>query len=206
MPALAPHPAKKAVHRPLLTDDEFLDWLEPKVYADLIGGKIHMHSPVSLRHGDLLNFVDRLLALYIERKDLGKLHRESIAVRLGPRDVFMPDLCFFTGEQVAGLLPSHAACAPTLVVEALSRRTAHRDLGLKFAAYERYGVLEYWILDPNHLDHRFFAREGELLVEFGAGAERIDSRAVAGFYLRRDWLDPAGTPPVERCLQEIVAG
>lgn len=195
-----------AAGRPLQTDHEFLDWLQPKIYADLIAGEKYMHSPVSLRHGTLLNFVDRLLALYIERKQLGQLHRENIAVRLGPRDVFMPDLCFFTNEQVARLLPSHAPCAPTLVVEALSPRTARRDLGPKFAAYERYGVLEYWILDPDNLEHRFFAREGELFTEFGAGAERLDSQAVPGFYLRREWLNPTGTPPVERCLQEIVAG
>jgi Uma2 family endonuclease len=210
MPTLAPSPATKAkaarrIRPPRLqTAEEFLEWLQPKVYADLIGGEKFMHSPVNFRHATILNFLDRLLAGYIERKHLGRLDRENIAVRFSPRDVFMPDLCFFTNEQVARLLPTYATFAPALVVEALSPRTARRDVGPKFAAYERYGVEEYWVLDPENLAHRFYAREGELLIEFGAGAERIDSRAIPGFYLRRKWLDPAAIPTVEGCLREIV--
>lgn len=92
-----------------------------------------------------------------------------------------------------------------LLAEVLSARTARRDLGLKLAAYERYGVEEYWILDPLDLVHRFYAREGNAFVEFGAGEKRIDSRIIPGFYLRRAWLDPAAPPNVEDCLREILS-
>lgn len=119
-----------------MTAEEFLDWLEPGVHADLIQGETVMHSPVNFRHADLLNFVDYLLRSYIEAHKLGRLYREVVAVRLSPRQVFLPDLAFFTNEQVARLASTHAACAPTLVVEALSPRTAHLDSGPKFAAYE----------------------------------------------------------------------
>src|SRR2546425_1087535 len=78
----------------LLTSEEFLDWLQPGVHADLIGGEIHMHSPVQLRHANLINFVERLLAAYIEHEELGVLHREAVAVRLSLRETFMPDLAF----------------------------------------------------------------------------------------------------------------
>ena len=57
----------------LLTAEEFLDWLKPGVQAELFFGEIVMHSPVNLRHADLLNFVDRLLAACIELKKLGRL-------------------------------------------------------------------------------------------------------------------------------------
>jgi Uma2 family endonuclease len=101
------------------------------------------------------------------------------------------------------LLATHAPFAPALVVEALSVRTAHLDSGPKFTAYEAHGVQEYWILDPEHLYHRFFRREGELLVEFSAGAEMISSQAVPGFWLRRSWLNPEKLPAVSQCLAEI---
>ncbi|MBV9127865.1 MAG: Uma2 family endonuclease, partial [Verrucomicrobia bacterium] len=95
---------------------------------------------------------------------------------------------------------------PALVVEALSPRTAARDVGPKFAAYEAHGVEEYWVLDPQTLEHRFYARQqGELFVEFARGAERIDSRAVPGFWVRRAWLDPVAPPAVETCLREVLA-
>src|SRR6266516_4835081 len=128
--------------QPLLTAEEFLDWLKPGVQADLINGEIVMHSPVNLRHADLLNFVDHLLRSYLEVQKLGRLYREVVAVRLNPRLVFLPDLCFFTNAQVSLLKPTHASIAPTLVVEALSPGTANKDVTDKFAAYEQHGVKE----------------------------------------------------------------
>ena len=77
--AIATVPRKPAARR-LMTSEEFLDWLQPGVFADLIDGEIVMHSPVNLRHARLINFLDRLLGGYIEHEDLGELHRESVAV------------------------------------------------------------------------------------------------------------------------------
>jgi Uma2 family endonuclease len=189
----------------LLTAEEFLKWLKPGVHADLIYGETFMHSPVNFRHARLLNFVHLLLALYIEKKNLGEIHREVVAVRLGSRNVFLPDLCYFTKEQVARLKPAHAPFAPTLVVEALSDWSIDRDMGPKFSAYEEHGVLEYWVLDPERLQHHFYRREGEFLVKFGADAEIIHAQTIPGFFVKRSWLNPDALPPVEQALQEVLA-
>ena len=138
MPTLAAKNEKRAVNNAfyprLWTADEFLDWLQPKVHADLIEGQRFMHSPASFRHADMLNVVDGVLRPYLDRRKLGKLYREANAVRFGPRDVYLPDLMYFTNEQAARLLPGYAQFAPTLVVEALSKKTAKRDTSVKFAA------------------------------------------------------------------------
>ena len=172
------------IERRLWTAEEFLDWLEPGKYADLIEGRIYMHSPVNLRHADLLNFVDGLLRSFIEHKHLGRLYREVVAVRLGPRQVFLPDLAF-SNDQIPRLAPTHAPMAPVFVVEALSPSSADRDAGPKFALYEAHGVKEYWILDPERQAHRFFRREGELLVEFAQCDPVIRSASVPGFWVER---------------------
>lgn len=190
--------------RPLLTSEQFLDWLEPHVYADLIGGTVFMHSPVNLRHADLLNFLDCLTRLFIEDNDLGVLHRENVAVRLSARDTFMPDLAFFPKEQIPRMAPSHVPFAPTFVVEALSPESAKRDRTEKFSRYELHGVQEYWILDPEKLDHRFYRRSGDMLQEFAEGADRIDAFTLPGFWVKRVWLDPARLPAVRACLAEIT--
>ena len=189
--------------RKLLTAEEFLDWLVPKRFADLISGEICMHSPVSIRHADLLNFVHVLMANYVERHRLGVLYREVVAVRLSSRDVFMPDLAFCRADRPGRLRESHIDGAPDLVVEALSPRTAKRDTGPKFAAYEQHGVSEYWVLDPVTLAHRFYRHDGEFLVEYGADAARIESEVVAGFFVLREWLDPRDTPSVASAMARI---
>jgi Uma2 family endonuclease len=151
-----------------------------------------------------VNFVERLLHAYIEHEDLGELHRETIAIRLSVRETFMPDLAYFTKAQAARLPLTYVTFAPTFALEALSPATAPNDTGRKFAAYERHGVQEYWILDPQDLRHRFYRREGDMLTEFAAGAERIESASIRGFWVRRSWLNPDKSPKVSACLAEIL--
>ncbi len=192
------------VERKLWTDADFLEWLEPGVHADLIDGEKFMHSPVNFRHARLLNLLHHLMDLYVQRKRLGEVHREVVAVRLSTRNVFLPDLAFFTTEQIGRLAASHAPFAPTLVVEALSPWSADRDVGPKFAAYEEHGVQEYWILDPDTLAHRFYHRQGEELVEFAAGEAVICAHSIPGFWIRRDWLNAEQLPEVTPCLEEVL--
>ena len=206
MPAV-PTRASVAVdlEREMLTAEDYLEWLEPGRGADLIDGELCMHSPVSIRHARLLNFPDRLLGAYVDRHRLGELFREEVAVRLSARNAFQPDLAFYRAARSGLIRDNHVEGAPDLVVEALSPRTADRDIGPKFAAYERHGVIEYWILDPETLAHRFYRRAGELLVEYAAGAAKIDSRAVPGFFVMREWLDPRRTPPILEAFTRIEA-
>ncbi len=62
----------KNVEWQLRTADEFLDWLQPGVFADLIDGEKFMHSPVHLKHARLVDFMRTLLKLYVERRGLAK--------------------------------------------------------------------------------------------------------------------------------------
>lgn len=175
------------------------------MHADLIAGEIVMHSPVNLNHATIVNFMDRLMGAYLEEFDLGILHRETVAVRLSTRETFLPDLAYFTKAQAARLPETHAPFAPTFVLEALSPATAKNDTGRKFAAYELHNVQEYWILDPQARQHRFYRRSGDVLEEFGQEEDRIDSTSIPGFWIRRTWLDPRQPPKVADCLKQILA-
>jgi Uma2 family endonuclease len=190
----------------LWTDREFLDWLAPGVHADLIDGEKHMHSPVSLTHARLVNFLEYLLRRWMEQSCCGgEVFQEVVAVRLSQRNVFLPDLCWFSPEQVPRLLPSHAPIAPTWVCEVLSPRTGDRDLGPKFSAYEEHGVREYWTLDPETLDHRFHFREDDYLVACEPVDGWVASRVIPGFRVKAEWLNPAALPAVADCLAEMAS-
>ena len=64
-------------------------------------------------------------------------------------DVLQPDVVFFDAERHRRIdFQRPIRIVPSLVVEVLSRSTAARDRGRKRQIFARYGVPEYWIIDP----------------------------------------------------------
>lgn len=203
MPALAEPTEPPRIQ--MWTDHQFLDWLEPGLHADLIDGEKFMHSPVNLNHARLVNSVHYLLRRWLENSEGGgEIFQEVVAVRLSQRNVFLPDLSWFSPEQLPRFAATHAPFAPAWLCEVLSPRTADRDLGPKFAAYEEHGVQEYWVLDPSPAHrHQFFFREDDYLVAHEPTDGWITSRVIPGFRARPEWLDPDNLPLPTDCLTEI---
>ncbi len=146
-----------------------------------------------------------LLKLYVEHRGLGEILSEVWAMRLDARTVFMPDICYFTTGQVAALTPTHARFAPRMVVEVLSQTTGDRDVGPKFAAYEHHEVEEYWVLDPTSWP--IASMRGRVSCWSSSRTERrgIASRAIPGFWVARERLDPEALPPVLECLERSLS-
>ena len=67
---------------------------------------------------------------------------------LSPESVVQPDILFISNERRGIITEDNVSGAPDLVVEILSPSTADRDRELKLTLYARYGVREYWIVDP----------------------------------------------------------
>lgn len=78
--------------------------------------------------------------------------------------------------------------APALVVEVLAPGTRTRDEQIKRRAYERLGVREYWIVDPELDLVKVFRRSGERLPRVAElSAEEHDVLAtplLPGFSIR----------------------
>ena len=83
------------------------------------------------------------------RRGEGRVFPAPLDVVLSDFDVVEPDLVVFTGPFTERLPEGAIQGAPDLVVEILSPSTAGRDRGLKRGLYEKFGVQEYWIVDPD---------------------------------------------------------
>jgi len=68
------------------------------------------------------------------------------AVGLGPQTEFDPDLVVVRMDQIGG---AKFTDPPLLVIEIRSPSTALIDLNRKKTAYEMFGVLSYWIVNPD---------------------------------------------------------
>jgi Uma2 family endonuclease len=108
------------------------------------------------------------------------------AVELGPQTEYDPDLVVVRMDQIGGAKFTEP---PLLVVELRSPSTALVDLNRKKAAYERFGVPSYWIVNPD-------PTQPELTVfELREGRYALTATASGPFAADRPFtvsIDPAG--------------
>ena len=107
--------------------------------------------------------VARLVALLEDyrRRAGGLVVAAPFDVVFDEYDVAQPDVVFFRAERVHLLDPDAVAhVAPDIVVEVLSPSTAGADRGRKTRMFARYGVPEYWIVDPVGRQVEVHALEG----------------------------------------------
>jgi Uma2 family endonuclease len=70
----------------------------------------------------------------------------NVGVRIGARSALEPDVVVARSSDASGV---RLASPPLLVAEILSPDSVLRDLNLKKAVYERFGVPSYWVIDPD---------------------------------------------------------
>ena len=64
-------------------------------------------------------------------------------------NVLVPDLIYLSNARSHLLTSKNLQGAPDLTVEILSPSSRSRDTRLKRDVYERTGVAEYWVVDPD---------------------------------------------------------
>ena len=208
MPAQVLPPALREGDR--LTRDEFLrrwDAMPDLKHAELIGGVVHMASPVSNPHGSPHMRLAFWLGLY-------GMHTPSIDGNanttwlMSGDDVPQPDLAMRILPECRG--QSHdegdyPAGAPELVVE-ISHATTSKDAGEKLRLYERCGVREYLIAQT--AKRRIVWRElmdGKYR-EIAPDADGVlRSRVFPGLWLDPDALWNGGFAGVAVAVQQGVA-
>ena len=77
-------------------------------------------------------------------------------------DIVEPDLLYLSNERAAEVItPQNVRGTPEIVVEIASPGTRRRDETIKRRLYERSGVSEYWVVDPEVDVLRIYRRSGE---------------------------------------------
>ena len=106
-------------------------------------------------------------------------------VVLSDFDVVEPDLLYISQERLQILTSQHVRGAPDLAVEILSPGTRKTDEVKKRQLYERFGVGEYWVIDPElntitvyRRVQDAFARVAELSAEH---ADMLTTLLLPGF-------------------------
>lgn len=136
-------------HTLKLTYDDLRKIPEDDPYRHELYDGMHVSSPSPVkRHQDVVMELSVQLYRGIQEAGLGRVYTAPFDVELSPSDVFEPDVIVILNRSRHILTESHVVGTPDLIVEVLSPATERRDRGAKRERYERFGVPEYWVVDP----------------------------------------------------------
>ncbi len=130
------------------TYHDYVQLPDDKRYELVEGELFLVPSPVTC-HQRISGKIHVALYQYLMKNDLGEVFCAPYDVVLSEINVLQPDLLFVSGERAGVVKEANIQGAPDLVVEILSPSTGQRDLGIKRTLYAKYGVREYWIVDPD---------------------------------------------------------
>ena len=131
-----------------------LNW-ERDEHIEIIDGEVFMMATPLRVHQEILMSLSRQIANYLDGKPC-KVYPAPFAVRPfekesdKPEDVdtmLEPDITVVCDP--AKLDKYGCKGAPDMVIEILSPSTRRYDLKVKYHLYQRAGVREYWIVDPD---------------------------------------------------------
>jgi Uma2 family endonuclease len=130
---------------------------------ELIDGEHYVSAAPTLRHQTVLKKLFSALNGFVEPRNLGEVFFAPVDVLLSQHDVVDPDLLYVRRERLAILEQRFVRGAPDLAVEVISPWSRKLDTAVKRRAYAKFGVGEYWIVDPNPETVEVFRGGGEWL-------------------------------------------
>jgi Uma2 family endonuclease len=150
---------------------------------ELIDGEFILTPAPSLDHQDISFELTIRLGLYLRKHKIGRAFAAPVDVIFDKWNVCQPDLIFVSNERASILTSAGVLGAPDLTIELLSPSTGFYDLTKKKDLYERFGVKEYWIVDPLQGSIDIFAnRNGTFeLIFSGRGKGEAASEVLPGF-------------------------
>ena len=112
-------------------------------------GELYVTPAPTFRHQRISQRLELALVRLLEQPHHGIVVHAPIGVEFPDTgEGVQPDIVFVSEARRDRIVAEGIRGAPDLVIEILSPTTASRDRGVKRKLYERQGVEQYWIVDP----------------------------------------------------------
>jgi Uma2 family endonuclease len=173
----------------IMTADEFIRLPVPDHGRpwNLVDGEVVVNEPTRLHMATLLD----LALAFRQWTDAGDGRGTvclPIDVKLDERNVYAPDLLWYSEDRAPALHDQRPYPMPGIVVEVRSPSTWRYDVGVKALAYERAGLAELWLVDTVAREIVVYRRSSptvatfDVALQIGEG-ERLTSPQLPGFAL-----------------------
>lgn len=159
--------ARKLKREEKYSYEDYKHWKDSEDW-EIIGGRAYNMAPSPMRtHQKIGSKIHLELGQYLKDKPC-EIYYELDTV-LSEEDIVKPDIIVVCDEEK--LKDRNVQGAPDLVVEILSPSTALKDRNEKFNLYKKYGVKEYWIVDPYNLTIEVYDFKNEEKYLYGYNEE-----------------------------------
>jgi Uma2 family endonuclease len=132
-----------------LTYADYVRFPNDGLRHEIIDGEHYVTPSPATRHQRIVRNLLHLIQSYLDAHPIGEIFCAPFDALLSEFDIVVPDLLYLSNERAGFLTSKNLQGPPDLVIEILSPSTKYRDLRLKRDLYERVGVREYWIVDPD---------------------------------------------------------
>jgi Uma2 family endonuclease len=165
--------------------DDFLLFPDGGKRHEIIDGDHFITPSPNTKHQRIAVKLTAVLETFLRLSRAGTVFAAPFDVILSDEDIVEPDLLFVSAARAAIITEKNIQGPPDLVVEILSAGTRKTDEVVKRKVYERYGVREYWIVDPEleavkiyRLTDQGYVRAAELAREAN---ETLSTPLLPGF-------------------------
>jgi len=160
-----------------VTFAELQAWPDDGRRYELYDGEVVVSPTPFPRHQRVASHIGDVLRDY-EHRSGGLVFSVPIDIVFSEHNVVQPDVVYFreARRHVIDMMAATRA-APDLAVEVLSRSTQARDRGRKMQMLARFGVPEYWIVDPIKNTLEIYVLRGPEYERVGAFDEHQEVRS-----------------------------
>lgn len=153
--------------------------------VELIDGSFLLTPAPNTKHQRISREIEVRIHQWVAEKRLGEVFDAPTAVVLSEFDVVQPDILFVAKEHKAMIKDACIEGSPDLVVEILSPGSEKRDMETKKHLYSKFGVREYWIVDPEQETITLLVFEKNQLVvkQVYPKGSHLESPVLSGFRL-----------------------
>lgn len=159
---------------------------------EIIDGEHYITPSPRIRHQEISRNLEWIIESYLKKNRVGVILDAPCDVLLSNTDIVVPDLIYISNENKNIITRANIQGAPDLIIEILSPSNRIYDLELKRDLYEKYGVKEYWIIDPDE----------EMVEVYSLSGHRYPASLV----YKKDQIIKAGIiPGLELALKEVFS-
>lgn len=152
--------------------------------AEIIDNTLFISPAPSPSHQRLILTLATQINTFVSANKQGEIFISPIDVFLDETStVVQPDLILILKDNKAVIDSEGIHGVPDLVIEVLSPGNKKHDTIIKKALHQKFGVKEYWIIDPDTRQSYGYACNDETYEHFEEANGKLSSRLLNGTFL-----------------------